>query len=389
MKTVGSGAFSPSTRAGSPLDSGPVLALQIAIPAECWMQTTLFAEVFMMNRPIVRAVDTGYGNTKFSLCDSSSADGIKADLFPSLAPPYSPVATGMEQFTSRDTKVIEVGTRLVEVGKDVRLAMSTRSGRTLHKDFSTTDTYMALTRGAMAYMNLDRIDLLVVGLPVQAVSSRQEALVERLKGNHPMPNGKKLWVQSVQVLAQPIGGFMDYAQSTRLYETMRNERNLLIDVGFFTTDWVTAQGIRAMPQRCGSYNLGASEILKRTAAALSQSLGIEYSNIDDLDEGFRTGRFKINGSVVDLNQYRGVIDSAVDEAVDAMLGSVSELTDIDNVVVCGGGAHFFVDRLKSKLQRDTLHVVNDAVTANVRGFQLIGEAAAKKMRARLAERATA
>ena len=104
-----------------------------------------------MTEPIVRAIDVGYGNTKFVQFHAQGGE-IACSLFPSIAPQASSGAdlTG-GVFQRRNTITVEVNGVLYEVGRDARLAQDPSYGRTLDADFSMTDAYMALVRGAIAY----------------------------------------------------------------------------------------------------------------------------------------------------------------------------------------------------------------------------------------------
>ena len=83
--------------------------------------------------PVVRAIDVGYGNTKFTTLVTGS--DIQCGLFPSLAPQASTgpdLAAGLMQ--RRNTVVVEVEGVKYEVGKDARLAQDASHGRVLDPD---------------------------------------------------------------------------------------------------------------------------------------------------------------------------------------------------------------------------------------------------------------
>ncbi len=132
--------------------------------------------------PVVRAIDVGYGNTKFTTLVTGS--DIQCGLFPSLAPQASTgpdLAAGLMQ--RRNTVVVEVEGVKYEVGKDARLAQDASHGRVLDPDYSMTAAHMALIRGAFYYMGQSKIDLLVLGLPVNTFEKYNQQLAERVIGN--------------------------------------------------------------------------------------------------------------------------------------------------------------------------------------------------------------
>lgn len=71
-------------------------------------------------------------------------------------------------------------------------------------DYCLSDEYLALVRGALAYMKVATVDLLVVGLPVTIFDMRRVALSKRLCGEHPITEGKTVAIKEVKVLASPM-----------------------------------------------------------------------------------------------------------------------------------------------------------------------------------------
>lgn len=71
-----------------------------------------------MATPIIKAVDVGYGNTKYSVLASDK--NIQCGIFPSISPQASngpDLSSGLLQ--RRNTIVVKVGGVKYEVGKDV------------------------------------------------------------------------------------------------------------------------------------------------------------------------------------------------------------------------------------------------------------------------------
>ncbi len=91
--------------------------------------------------PVVRAIDVGYGNTKYS--SLITGGDIQCGMFPSLAPQASSgpdLASGLMQ--RRNTVVVEVDGVNYEVGKDARLAQDSTHGRVLDPDYSMSNAHM-------------------------------------------------------------------------------------------------------------------------------------------------------------------------------------------------------------------------------------------------------
>ena len=135
-------------------------------------------------RPIMRAIDVGYGNTKYTTSDGVGS-AMKCEMFPSIAPRSS--KSGMEGLLGKHKSwTIPVNGASYEVGPDAVLASSSNYGRSMEADFWSKDTYMALVRGALRDMNVETVDTLALGLPVSTfracASSSNASCTERSDG---------------------------------------------------------------------------------------------------------------------------------------------------------------------------------------------------------------
>jgi plasmid segregation protein ParM len=319
----------------------------------------------------VRSIDVGYGNTKY-VCTRPKGGEIACRLFPSLVSLSFGHDLSDGVIAKRDTVVVEVDGNPYEVGPDVELALRTHTARVLHRDFVGTPEYLALLRGALSYMQVSRIDLLVVGLPVSWLNTKSSELKARLTGDHPMREGSVVKVEKVLVLAQPLGGFIDHALSSGMYGQLRETRNLVIDPGFFTVDWILAKGIQPISERCGSFPGGTSAVLRKLAESIGKEQQLELDDPLVLDRALRTGRLTLYGRELPVARHLAAARLVADEAATAVANSVGDGRDIDAIVLVGGGAEFFRPALGRRFPRHLVYVVPDPVFANVRGFQRAG-----------------
>ncbi|WP_298138319.1 PRTRC system protein D [Acidiferrobacter sp.] len=319
----------------------------------------------------IRAVDVGYGNIKFVVSRSENEIGCK--MFPAIAPVAAnlDLATGLDM--SRDTVRVDVNGVLYEVGPQARLALRGQHIRILHGDFSRTAEYMALTRGALAYMHVPEISLLVVGLPVSLMHSRAQSLARELQGFHAVGDGHGVHVHHVWVLAQPLGSLLSYAMGTASYQGLAEQVNLVIDVGFGTVDWLTSIGIQAMPERTGSFSGGTHAILQSMARGLSETLQVDYADISAIDRALGRGRLVVGGREVDLAPHWRRAQARIQEAVNAIANGVGNALDVNNIVLTGGGAKFYESAIRKHFPTPRLILAQDPIFANVRGFQIAGE----------------
>lgn len=347
-----------------------------------------------MSRPqIVRAIDVGYGNTKF-VAYTDAIEGVQCSLFPSIAPQAgsTPDLAGTV-LQRRNTVIVKVDGVSYEVGRDARLAQDASYGRVLDPSYSMTSTYLALVRGALFYMGAREIDVLVLGLPVNTIGQYAEKLQERVVGTHviPGPGGSKeveVTVHKVRVVAQPIGGFFDFALRTGQYGRMKDQMNLLVDPGFYTLDWVVAQGAKMVNARSGAHSGGMSAILQAIAEPIGKKLGTQITDTTLIDKGISNAEVpKFFGKPFPLDDYIPYGKEKARQFVSVLANRVGSAMDIDNIVLVGGGARFFKDVLQEKFPNHDISISDEPVFANVRGFQMAGEQAARQMGARSTQEA--
>lgn len=339
---------------------------------------------------VVRAVDLGYGNVKFTLQHLDAFGPISCELFPSRSPAAGERGLTAGVVKGRDTVVIKVGNDEYEVGRGVAMAQGTfDESAILDKTFCLSDAYMARMRGALYYMmgsdkgtkyfDGDKIGMLVVGLPV---STYQQAdlrtkLRNRLVGKHELPSGKSVNVERVLVMPQPLGAFFEYAMENGMLDKMKHQNNLIIDPGFFTFDWLLCSGLVPMDQRSGSVMRGMSAVTKSIAEAANKKEGWEADTgmlARILDDHFRDGKpFNVYSKDYNVADYMSAGRPIINEAVASLVNSVGDGVDIQNIILAGGGAMIYRDAIAEKFPRHNIIVTKSPVFSNVRGFQLAGE----------------
>ena len=331
--------------------------------------------------PVVRAIDVGYGNTKYT---TLITDGkIECGVFPSLAPQASggpDLAAGLMQ--RRNTVVVAVEGVHYEVGKDAKLAQDATHGRVLDPDYSMTDAHMALIRGALYYMGQQKIDLLVLGLPVNTFEKYHQSLAQRVVGKHDIPaRGKdgvgattEVEVASCRVIPQPIGAFFEHASRAGTYDRMRSQMNLLIDIGYYTLDWLVADGVKMINARSGAHCGGMSAVLRAMGDAIGSHLGEQISDLSIIEDAVRNGtKPRFYGKEFDITEYIKIGKAKAEQFVSVLVNKVGSSMDISNIILAGGGSAFFHDVLADKFPRHEIITAGEPVFANVRGFLRAGQ----------------
>lgn len=319
---------------------------------------------------VVRAVDVGYGYVKYvNLVDGRR---IHCNSFPSLAPTASRRDLAEALGKRRNTVDIEVDGVAYEVGPDAALAVGAYVGRNLDDDFCLSPAYLALLRGALHYMRVDRLDLLVVGLPVSTFASKRAALKARLVGTHTIA-GREVRVDDVLVLSQPHGALGAYGLAHGMYRQVRDQTNLIIDCGSRTFDWLVAKGFHAVDSKSRAVNRGMFDVLEAIAEQLERDLHVPFHDYDKLDRALRSGSPPtIMGRPMDLAPYLPAAATVAQDAVQELRRRVDSATDIDNIILGGGGAFFFRRFIQDAFPRHHLHELPEPMYANVKGFQLYG-----------------
>ena len=336
--------------------------------------------------PVVRSVDVGYGNVKF-VTGHQRGQEVICSLFPSVAPQASGAPDlGAGVLQKFNTVVVEVNGVKFEVGKDAEHVQDASFGRVLDRAYPTTDTYMALLRGALYYMGEPEIESLVLGLPVNTLDDFKAHLEKAVPGVHAVPNIRrnvdakadpvlKVNVKSVRVFPQPLGAFFDHAIRKQLFNQMKAQTNLIVDVGYFTVDWLMTHGLKTIKPRSGAHSGGMSAILAAIGEAMGRDHKTQITSHHRLDEAIRGGsnKLRIFGKEEDISRYMPIGKAKAREFLSIMVNKVGDGADIDNIILSGGGSSFFLDLMQERFPKHEIVIAKDPVFANVRGFQLAGE----------------
>ncbi|MEO8188384.1 MAG: PRTRC system protein D [Burkholderiaceae bacterium] len=322
--------------------------------------------------PTIRAIDVGFGNTKF--ITSSASGRIEASHFRSLAFFSSSDKAADTLGGKRRTVSVPVDGVFYEVGPEVELAAHRYRSRPLHDGYTETAEYRALLAGALHYMKVDAVDLLVVGLPVAQYLSKKGAVEKATVGTMAVGKGRQVEIGRVLVVAQPQGALFEYARAASDGRVVQGSRNLVIDVGSRTFDWLVTSGLKVVGRMSNSVARGVSDILIEIADRITAEIGEEFTDLEAIDEALRTThKLRIYQRDHDLRRYDGVVKAVTDQAVDALMQRVDSTYNVENIVLVGGGAYLFKKAIKRRFPRHKIIEVAQPLYANVRGFQLMGE----------------
>jgi plasmid segregation protein ParM len=203
-----------------------------------------------------------------------------------------------------------------------------------------------------------------------------------------LPTETEVLVREVYLLPQPLGALFDHAAHEGQFARLQAQTHLMIDVGFFTFDWLFSHGVKPIASRSGAVNGGMSAILGVIAAGLGKQFGTQITSLKRLDEALYAGtRLRLFGQARDLAPHIAGAAAKAREFVAAMANKVGDGADVDNVILCGRGARFFRELAREKYPRHHVVIARDPAFANLRGFQLAGEQRAMLLEARAGETA--
>lgn len=358
--------------------------------------------------PIVRAIDAGYGLMKYT--QGVNPDGsIACGHFHSMAVPSDPATMRSINIRQRNTVDVSVNGALYEVGPDVLLAQTGNDvGREIGESWSRSDMYRALMLGALHYMNVDHINELVLGLPVNQYlnQDRCDQLATEYTGKIALPGGRSVQIDHVVVRPQPFGGFIDMGNHLdKINETIRALKKehqdvelaiseiqeaaqlvndhciLVVDPGEHTLDWLLVDhGTINTKASNAASDSGRQRIIRDVQRELENELGraIAPANLPRINEALRLGKkLTLGGKVIDLSKYDTKIAQSVADPISRLMEGLRGLEDrIDLIFLVGGHPDIYAKALKERFPFTPIVVPDDTLYANVRGFYVMGTAVA-------------
>jgi len=319
----------------------------------------------------ILGIDIGYSNLKLAF--GPKGESAKTHLRPAGAAPADRFGSRFDGRAQDEfLHVLVHGQEFVAGVSPDRAEMWTRS---LHADYTASASYEALFHAGLLLSEMDRVDVLVTGLPVSQYldEARRNALAEQMCGTHQVTPKRTVSVEKVKVIPQPIGGLLDYiAQEDADIE---DARVLVVDPGFFSVDWVVVAHKDLHRQSSGTSLNASSVILEEASRLIAKDHGAAV-NTETLENAVRAGKpaVLVLGQRVEITPYieqaAKTIGPVVVESIQKSLRTESKMPDL--VVLVGGGAQFFREALQDAFPRLTVATPREPVFSNARGFWLMG-----------------
>jgi len=323
----------------------------------------------------VLAIDIGYSNLKVVWGDVGS--NPQSWIAPSGCGPRETLSESVSGSGGHGIIQVLIGGRPWVAGVGHSLIES--SVRELHADYPSTEVWEALFKAALRMAGRERVDLLVTGLPVSQHQdpAQRERLKQSLTGSHQVTPNFQVTVNRVAVLSQPTGTYLD-AVATRpdLLDLFENGRTVVLDPGFFSTDWLVIDRGRVNKASSGTSLNAMSVLIERVVASLKEATGAVIGH-DRIEDALRLGQDQIlvYGQWTSLkphldNAEQSVADAAMTELRRAMRGDASA---VDVVLITGGGANHYAAAAAQVFPYSRVVIPNAPELANARGFWQHGQ----------------
>lgn len=261
-----------------------------------------------------------------------------------------------------------------------------RTRRLLNADYPTSPQYRALVKGVFAEIGVrDESVVLVLGTPVSE-SGTGAKIIQRFTGEQEITAANSVHVERTLVLPQPAGAFYQ-AMADRIIPTDPSSSDgrpwLIIDVGTYSLDYLlVGRGYRIQAEASWSSNYASRVLIQRLAQLCSQN-GDRIDGTTLECEFLRSYATRTDSHAVGVaRQYLHREAQALAETIHSEITAalLSCGTAVQQVLITGGGATLIGEQLKNLFEHDraTVHIVNDPIMANARGFLMYGLMRAQK-----------
>ncbi|MBE7940117.1 MULTISPECIES: ParM/StbA family protein [Ramlibacter] len=355
----------------------------------------------MNHRINAAAIDLGYNIVKVAY---PTAAGPGTTVFPATA---ALLTRGPESVRGLQGLTVEVDRRRFFVGQDAQRCLGGTFSKPAQGDYLNSSQYRALMVGALSSVargggakagdNL-QVACLALGLPVATFRTQCEQMARTWTGvfDVPLDDGTvRIHIEQVSVLPQPLGalarhianvsGLMMEDEQRELIDEINASNILVLDAGSGALNFLAMRGSWYVDwQRSGSAPHGMAQC----ARSLARSFGDTAVNswllnpcvMHRLDwtiarrEPFKMAQI----GTVSCQEYWPSMRRVIDHGLDGVAHKVQHFRDCDRVLVTGGGARFYAQRLLERFPTIscTVEVVIDPILSNVFGFYAKADATA-------------
>ena len=244
------------------------------------------------------------------------------------------------------------------------------------RDWIHTDLYKMLTDRALAAMldpgHSSEVRV-VTGLPYQFYKADRDSMVDNLRGDHIFFFNEEIYrveVKDVIVIPQGIGALLDVAVnfSGNVIDTgFLQGRIGILDIGSRTVNGVEAKQLKITGSTF-SADSGTWNVVKQIARELELQFPSRRLSPFETEQAIQEKQITLYGETHDISE---IVQSIVSEGyVDNLVGIISanwgETSQLDHILLVGGGAYLAGDVLKEHYPH--VEVAKNPVFANTNGY---------------------
>ncbi|OUL89766.1 ParM/StbA family protein [Paraburkholderia hospita] len=323
----------------------------------------------------VAAIEVGEGNVKGISIDGNGV--VKRFLFPSAVRleahgaltsfRSSHEANRHELFPVIDGTLFCVSTRPNQTVPDHRRS-------TPNDDFQVSKAHDALLASALHMTGLDRVDVLVVGTPLQTYE-RHAGRLKKLTGLLDFGLGRGIEVVRTLVLPQTFGSLLA-AKSDHIIEREEHINHCVIDPGYFSTDVLTTKGLVIDDVRSFGFASGTAAVYQRIADVIASELRMPVSDLDRIEYALRSSTtYFAHGRNINLGPYLQKVEPHIEALVTDIYGRLGGTEDISSILLSGGGSALYERAVRKVFRSSRVILMPDPIHANARGYLIAGQAA--------------
>lgn len=313
-------------------------------------------------------VDVGYGYTK-------AISPLEKVIFPSVVGTVENIRYQSELARRREGRISELDGHSYFVG-ELAQTQSRLQFTLLDRSWIKSRQYRILFLTALGELRTaggseEAQFKVVTGLPVEYYQDK-EVVAGPILGTHQIKiNGRQreLKVVRLKVIPQPVGSLFHLILNSegRIQGgEMARSRVGIIDIGYYTTDFVLVDELEFIDKASGSINVGMGTVYQTLARKISEQFGFRNLSLPRVERYLREEALRIHGK---RREIRPLAEPVLAETAESILSQArtiwGEGQDLDRVLITGGGAEVLKDYLSGYPQAV---IAEGPVTANAEGF---------------------
>lgn len=320
-------------------------------------------------------INIGYGHTKIRTHEDYT-------VFPSVSSPANTTFTGLG--LDRKTRTVQFKGVAYEVGEDAALLSNDPSGgKVCRPRWLDSIPYQVLRQATIDVLHESSPDdsdwTVVLGVAVEHF--KDSAYVEKLRsawlGNLVTSSGKTIRVSACQVVPEPMGAYWSLTLSDKdLKARSKDSTVLVIDIGYYTTDWIAIHDNHLVPGLSSGVNQGMHALFLELQRHLQVTYG-QTIDLVQLESIVRNQKpIRIRGQETGLDHILSpALERVMPRIASLVLESILPATQRDVVfILTGGGASLLKPYLCESLPNGTFYSSGNPQQDNADGYWMLAKA---------------